>query len=102
MEEAYHSWVSDPFVDVRAVYSGHWHYMVDFNQMQQTNIDHSAHTVRSIRRVRTADGTEAMEEQRKIRRQVVAKGYVLGGNAHAHVMRRYGHARAHSRLVAYL
>uniref|UniRef100_A0A7S4CWP4 WWE domain-containing protein n=1 Tax=Eutreptiella gymnastica TaxID=73025 RepID=A0A7S4CWP4_9EUGL len=70
VEEAYHSWVSDPYVDVRAVYSGHWHYMVDFNQMQQTNIDHSAHTVRSIRRVRTDDGTEAMDEQRRIRRQV--------------------------------
>lgn len=32
VEEAYQSWVSNPFIDVRAVYSGHWNYMVDFSR----------------------------------------------------------------------
>jgi len=37
--------------DVRAVKSGQWEYMVDFQAMKQTNIQHENHTVRSIRRV---------------------------------------------------
>jgi hypothetical protein len=37
--------------DVRAVKSGEWKYMVDFINMKQTNIEHSNHTVRKIRRV---------------------------------------------------
>eukprot|EP00669_Euglena_mutabilis_P010019 TRINITY_DN480_c0_g1_i4.p2 TRINITY_DN480_c0_g1~~TRINITY_DN480_c0_g1_i4.p2 ORF type:complete len:400 (+),score=114.49 TRINITY_DN480_c0_g1_i4:48-1202(+) len=70
VEEAYQSWVTDPYIDVRAVHSGDWNYMVDFNQMQQTNVDHAAHTVRALRRVRVSDGSDAMDEQRAIRRQV--------------------------------
>lgn len=37
--------------DVRAVKSGEWEYLVDFQQMKQTNIQHEAHTIRNIRRV---------------------------------------------------
>jgi hypothetical protein len=37
--------------DVRAVKSGQWEYMVDFLALKQTNIQHEAHTIRSIRRV---------------------------------------------------
>lgn len=39
------------------------------NQMQQTNVDHADHTVRALRRVRVDDESDAMDEQRKIRRQ---------------------------------
>jgi len=39
--------------DVRAVHSGEWEYQVDFLALKQTNIGHSNHTVRSIRRSRT-------------------------------------------------
>eukprot|EP00669_Euglena_mutabilis_P010017 TRINITY_DN480_c0_g1_i1.p1 TRINITY_DN480_c0_g1~~TRINITY_DN480_c0_g1_i1.p1 ORF type:complete len:410 (+),score=103.77 TRINITY_DN480_c0_g1_i1:48-1232(+) len=70
VEEAYQSWVTDPYIDVRAVHSGKFNYTVDFNQMQQTNVDHAAHTVRALRRVRVSDGSDAMDEQRAIRRQV--------------------------------
>jgi WWE domain len=38
--------------DVRAVKSGQWEYMVDFAAMKQTNLQHQAHTVRDIRRVK--------------------------------------------------
>lgn len=37
--------------DVRSVKSGEWEYMVDFMNWKQTNIIHSAHTKRNIRRV---------------------------------------------------
>lgn len=38
-------------IDVRAVKSGQWDYMIDFRQMTQQNVRHEAHTVRNIRRV---------------------------------------------------
>lgn len=38
-------------IDVRAVRSGSWEYQIDFRQYTQQNIQHEAHTVRSIRRV---------------------------------------------------
>ena len=37
--------------DVRAVKSGQWEYMVDFQAFKQTNIKHENHRVRDIRRV---------------------------------------------------
>jgi len=36
--------------DVRSVRSGQFHYMVDFRQMTQTNVDHDNHTTRKIKR----------------------------------------------------
>ena len=52
MEEAYQEYLENPsLLDVRAVQSGTWHYQVDFLNMKQTNINHSAHTVRDIRRI---------------------------------------------------
>eukprot|EP01105_Mastigella_eilhardi_P024266 TRINITY_DN6301_c1_g1_i2.p1 TRINITY_DN6301_c1_g1~~TRINITY_DN6301_c1_g1_i2.p1 ORF type:complete len:321 (-),score=97.33 TRINITY_DN6301_c1_g1_i2:991-1953(-) len=51
IENAYQDYLKDPgSSDVRAVRSGHWTYQVDFRNMQQTNIDHPAHTVRNIKR----------------------------------------------------
>ena len=38
-------------VDVRSVKSGMWTYEVNFNVMNQTNVEHPAHKVRQIRRV---------------------------------------------------
>jgi len=40
--------------DVRSVKSGQWQYQVDFMAYKQTNIQHSNHTVRNIRRVAIA------------------------------------------------
>lgn len=37
--------------DVRSVKSGDWEYMVDFMNWKQTNVVHSAHTQRNIRRM---------------------------------------------------
>ena len=51
VEKAYASWVVDPHVDVRAVKSGDWEYMVDFNLMQQQNVQHPAHKIRKVKRV---------------------------------------------------
>lgn len=52
VEEVYQSYlVNRGGTDVRAVKSGEWEYLVDFQQMKQTNIQHAAHTVRDIRRV---------------------------------------------------
>lgn len=38
-------------IDVRAVRSGAWAYQIDFRQFTQQNIQHAAHTIRSIRRI---------------------------------------------------
>eukprot|EP00294_Goniomonas_avonlea_P006570 CAMPEP_0114563684 /NCGR_PEP_ID=MMETSP0114-20121206/13263_1 /TAXON_ID=31324 /ORGANISM="Goniomonas sp, Strain m" /LENGTH=239 /DNA_ID=CAMNT_0001749591 /DNA_START=26 /DNA_END=745 /DNA_ORIENTATION=+ len=51
VEAAYQDWQSDATTDVRSVRSGHFSYQIDFNGMTQTNIDHPAHRVRSIRRL---------------------------------------------------
>jgi hypothetical protein len=51
VEKVYAEWCVDPHIDVRSVRSGDWAYQVDFNLMQQTNIQHHAHKVRKIRRV---------------------------------------------------
>ena len=51
VEEAYSRWLVNPEVDVRAVRSGDWEYMVDFNNMQQQNVQHPAHTIRQVKRV---------------------------------------------------
>eukprot|EP00004_Rigifila_ramosa_P012477 TRINITY_DN269_c0_g1_i2.p1 TRINITY_DN269_c0_g1~~TRINITY_DN269_c0_g1_i2.p1 ORF type:complete len:658 (-),score=165.09 TRINITY_DN269_c0_g1_i2:70-2043(-) len=50
VETAYQDWLKNPYVDVRTVKSGQWSYSIDFNLMTQTNIEHSAHTTRRIRR----------------------------------------------------
>jgi len=57
VEAIYQSWVSDPSVDIRTVKSGHWNYMIDFNTMKQTNIEHEDHTARDIRRVKASEST---------------------------------------------
>jgi len=56
-------------------------YTVDFNKMQQTvpllvawAPAPLASTVRALRRVRVSDGSDAMDEQRAIRRQVSWEG----------------------------
>lgn len=51
VEKAYASWRVNPHVDVRAVHSGAWQYMVDFNLNRQQNIQHPEHKTRDIRRV---------------------------------------------------
>jgi hypothetical protein len=51
VEKAYGLWRVNPHVDVRSVYSGDWHYMIDFNLNQQQNIQHPSHKIREIRRV---------------------------------------------------
>eukprot|EP00744_Colponema_vietnamica_P006883 GILI01009954.1.p1 GENE.GILI01009954.1~~GILI01009954.1.p1 ORF type:complete len:186 (+),score=39.40 GILI01009954.1:49-606(+) len=51
VEMEYQSWQQQPSVFVRSVRSGDWHYSVNFNQMEQTNINHPGHRVRKIRRV---------------------------------------------------
>eukprot|EP01132_Coremiostelium_polycephalum_P008234 gene8234-10120_t len=50
-EEHYQEWLNNKYIDVRSIKSGLWSYNVDFNNMVQTNIQHSAHTQREIRRV---------------------------------------------------
>jgi len=51
VEAAFQDWQGNPYTDVRAIKSGQWQYQVDFNAMQQTNIEHVNHTRRSIRRL---------------------------------------------------
>eukprot|EP00992_Anisonema_acinus_P005327 TRINITY_DN17913_c0_g1_i1.p1 TRINITY_DN17913_c0_g1~~TRINITY_DN17913_c0_g1_i1.p1 ORF type:complete len:272 (+),score=40.18 TRINITY_DN17913_c0_g1_i1:43-858(+) len=51
LEEAFLAWQSNPATDVAKVFSGEWHYAIDFNSMQQTNLDYSTHTTRKLRRV---------------------------------------------------
>jgi histone H2A len=52
VEVQYQEYVANPAMcDVRSVKSGRWNYMVDFINMQQTNIEHENHTVRGIRRI---------------------------------------------------
>lgn len=51
VEKAFATWQVNPHVDVRAVKSGQWEYMVDFNLMQQQNIKHDAHKIRKVQRV---------------------------------------------------
>lgn len=59
VEAAYQDYLHDPAkVDVRAVQSGMWRYMVDFTNMTQTNIQHFNHTVRDIRRTLVGGGKE--------------------------------------------
>lgn len=53
VEQAYQSWVKNPGdFDVRSVKSGRFHYMVDFRQMKQQNVEHENRTIRDIRRVK--------------------------------------------------
>nr|QYA18369.1 bifunctional linker histone H1/H5 [Clandestinovirus] len=52
VEATYQEYLRNPGItDVRSVQSGEWHYLVDFRQMTQQNIQHENHTVRRIRRV---------------------------------------------------
>jgi len=52
VESVYQEYLGNPNrVDVNAVQSGQWKYMVDFRNLTQTNIQHENHTVRKIRRV---------------------------------------------------
>lgn len=55
VEETYQLYLKEAqtgrIIDVRAVKSGDWSYMIDFRQMTQTNIEHYSNTVRKIRRV---------------------------------------------------
>eukprot|EP01097_Dermamoeba_algensis_P001749 TRINITY_DN165_c0_g2_i1.p1 TRINITY_DN165_c0_g2~~TRINITY_DN165_c0_g2_i1.p1 ORF type:complete len:249 (-),score=64.67 TRINITY_DN165_c0_g2_i1:146-892(-) len=51
VEETYQEWLKAKWTDVRAVRSGTWSYQVDFNNMKQTNIEHTNHTTRRIRRL---------------------------------------------------
>jgi hypothetical protein len=51
VETAYQDWLTKPFAAIRAVKSGDWIYTVDFSEMEQTNTQHQAHTVRAVRRV---------------------------------------------------
>ena len=48
---AFKDWRRNPAVSVRAVRSGVYTYSINFNEMQQTNIEHPNHTQRTIRRV---------------------------------------------------
>jgi len=57
VEAIYQAWKNDPGVDIRTVKSGHWNYMIDFNLMKQTNIEHESHTERTIRRVASSEST---------------------------------------------
>jgi len=52
VEEVYQEYLKNPYAtDIRDVKSGEWNYLVDFGQMQQTNVGHAARTVRDIRRL---------------------------------------------------
>jgi hypothetical protein len=52
VEELYQVYLKDTnLMDVPSIQSGDWRYMVNFKAMTQTNIDHSSHTTREIRRV---------------------------------------------------
>lgn len=52
VEKYYQEYLLNPAkCDVRSVQSGFFHYMVDFVNLKQINVDHSNHTQRKIRRV---------------------------------------------------
>jgi len=52
VEQEYQEYNKNPgHSDLRSVKSGDWHYLVDFVNMKQTNIDHDNHTRRDIRRI---------------------------------------------------
>lgn len=51
VEKEFLDWQQNQYLDVRSVKSGVWHYMVDFRNMKQTNIEHQAHTQRDVRRI---------------------------------------------------
>jgi len=52
VESVYQDYLKNPGnTDVRSVKSGQWHYMVDFREMTQQNIQHENHTKRRIRRI---------------------------------------------------
>jgi len=72
VEEVYAEWVKNPHIDVRAVKSGEFNYMVDFNLMEQQNIDYSTHTKRKIRRVLKSSGQPSMGDAERIRQQRAA------------------------------
>jgi len=56
VESVYQDYLSNPRrVDVNAVQSGEWKYMVDFKNMTQQNIQHEKHTTRNIRRHQIPD-----------------------------------------------
>jgi len=57
VEGIYQAFLADPHVDINAIKSGHYQYMIDFNAMKQTNIEHEAHTVRDIRRIKASEST---------------------------------------------
>jgi len=49
-EQCYQQFLSNPWLDVRFVESGDFTYRIDFGEMTQTNVTHSRHTIRQIRR----------------------------------------------------
>jgi len=49
-------------MDVRAVHSGKWNYQVDFINNTQTNIDHTSHTQRNIKRIVNPEYIHAVAE----------------------------------------
>lgn len=53
VEAAYQDWKKDPFTNLRAVKSGTWMYTIDFSQMEQTNVQHPAHTTRKVQRCKS-------------------------------------------------
>lgn len=55
VEHTYHLYLKEPQIDVRAVKSGHFKYMVDFTNMTQQNVEHWAKTKRAIRRIHRAN-----------------------------------------------
>lgn len=55
VEHTYQLYLKEPHIDVRAVKSGHFKYMVDFTNMTQQNVEHWAKTKRAIRRVHRAN-----------------------------------------------
>lgn len=56
VEELYHEWTWNSELSQRCTQSGAWEYLVDLSRMTQTNVKHSAHKIRHIRR-KSADGT---------------------------------------------
>ncbi len=49
--QLYSTFQANPQLGSRCVKSGMWTYLVDLAKLTQMNVDHHAHTVRSIRRV---------------------------------------------------
>jgi len=63
VEDAYQEYISNPgMMDVRAVHSGKWNYQVDFINNTQTNIDHTSHTQRNIKRIVNPEYIHAVAE----------------------------------------